>query len=145
MLNREVLPPYKPSSGFGVIVVAALIMFTAIASSALVVNTRISDNHCPTRQARQVAGSAAVGAPAADNWHQSPAQWQAAAEPKAEGVAPCGTPQYRHHADGSFSVSFTVCPEEAQSAWGIRSAEPPEVVIPASPAPAVIEVGDVIR
>lgn len=53
-LVREVLPPQKPSSGLGVMLVAATAMFFAVASSAFILRARMVSNACPGVELRPV-------------------------------------------------------------------------------------------
>jgi hypothetical protein len=52
-LVREVLPPQKPQSGLGVMIVAATAMFFAVASSAFLLRARMAQT-CPGAQPREV-------------------------------------------------------------------------------------------
>ncbi|MCG8425023.1 MAG: hypothetical protein MJE77_44645 [Proteobacteria bacterium] len=115
-LTREVLPPQKQPSGFGVVVVAALAMFMAVASSAMVLRARMAKSSCWASPSRVVVPRTPVGDIAVPP--ESPRQ--------------CGTPVSRHNPDGSTTVYFDVCPHDTATPWGIRSADP-----------AVIEVGDI--
>jgi hypothetical protein len=90
-LSREVLPPQKPSSGFGVLMVASLTMFFAIASSAFVLRARMVRT-CPG------AAQAPLVLP-----DQVIVQWE-------DRARECGTPAYRANPDGSTTVFFEVCP-----------------------------------
>ena len=49
-LKREVLPPQKPHSGIGVIVVAATAMFFAVASSAFILRARMAQSYCTSHR-----------------------------------------------------------------------------------------------
>lgn len=91
-LSKEVLPPQKPSSGFGVLMVASLAMFFAIASSAFVLRASMVRT-CPG------AEKAPLVVP-----EQMIIEWQ-------EPVRECGMPEYRSNPDGSTTVFFEVCPQ----------------------------------
>lgn len=58
-LVREVLPPQKPSSGIGVMIVAATAMFFAVASSAFILRARMVRSSCPGVELRPVIVEAA--------------------------------------------------------------------------------------
>jgi hypothetical protein len=90
-LTREVLPPQKPSSGFGILMVASLTMFFAIASSAFVLRARMVRT-CPGQQAPLVLPDQVL------------VEWD-------DRARECGTPAYRTHPDGSTTVFFEVCPQ----------------------------------
>jgi hypothetical protein len=92
-LSREVLPPQKPQSGLGVMLVAAAAMFFAVASSAFVLRARMAQNCCPLQQ---------VQAPAAVDWNARIDR------------SDCGTPQYRTQPDGTIQVVYEKCPAAAQ-------------------------------
>ena len=129
-LHREVLPPQKQESGFGVVVVAALAMFMAVASSALVVRARIAKTSCASHEApAPVVPAATFTIPVAEF---DPG---ASLDPVAE--RECGKPYYLQNGDGSVSVYFEACvPDEADPAWGIRGLEiAPSIVVEISETP----------
>jgi hypothetical protein len=63
-LVREVLPPQKPHSGLGVMIVAATAMFFAVASSAFLLRARMAQT-CPGAQPRDIPVVVSVEPPAA--------------------------------------------------------------------------------
>jgi hypothetical protein len=94
-LTREVLPPQKPSSGFGVLMVASLTMFFAIASSAFMLRARMV-RMCPgAERAPLVMPDRVI------------IEWE-------DRARECGTPAYRTNPDGSTTVFFELCPREAR-------------------------------
>lgn len=93
-LSREVLPPQKPQSGLGVMLVAAAAMFFAVASSAFILRARMAPSCCPLKQ---------VQAPAAVDWNAR----------MERGPADCGTPEFHPQGDGTVNVVYTKCPEPA--------------------------------
>jgi hypothetical protein len=117
-LSKEVLPPQKPSSGVGVMLVAAAAMFFAVASSALILRTRMAGECCPAGAAHATPVIVDVEVPA---------------EPPAE--PECGKAVYQRLLDGTISVTYRACPE-AEAPAVAPGPEPP-------PAPPVrgIEVG----
>jgi hypothetical protein len=110
-LTKEVLAPQNPYSGLGVVIVASLAMFMAVASSALVLRARMA------RSCAINARSYQSELPAAVDWH-------AMASSSARGPAraeACGVPEYRSNADGSVSVYFKVCTEGDSRPAGVPS------------------------
>lgn len=125
-LSKEVLPPQKPNSGLGIMLVASLAMFFAVASSAFVLRARTARS-CPTAsEARSLEAPPEV-MKVAKEWH--------------EPARDCGTPEYRTNPDGSTTVFFEVCPEDRLSpkVLPIRSA------VPADDVPPSIEVREIRR
>ena len=99
VLAKEVLAPQNPHSGLGVVLVASLAMFLAMASSAFVIRARMAGQSCPAHRATYQSQL-----PAAKQWHA------------VERVSPgeCGKPQYRTNPDGSVSVLFETCADRAR-------------------------------
>lgn len=108
VLEKEVLAPQSPYSGLGVVLVAALAMFLAMASSAFVIRARMVKQSCPSY--RTVYQSQL---PAARQWH--------ATGHAVERVSPreCGKPLYRTNPDGSVSVYFKSCADEGLDERGL--------------------------
>lgn len=101
-LSREVLPPQRPQSGLGVMLVAAAAMFFAVASSAFILRARMAQNCCPLKE---------VQAPAAVDW---------TARVKPSATAECGTPQYRTQPDGAIQVVYEHCPPRSHQPVGLQ-------------------------
>ncbi|ACY16399.1 hypothetical protein [Haliangium ochraceum] len=97
-LTQEVLAPQNPHGGLGVLIVASLAMFLAVASSALVLRVRMAKT-CPSQ-----AASAERQLPVAVDWHGTKKAPRAASS--------CGVPAYRSNPDGSVSVQYRVCTED---------------------------------
>lgn len=128
-LTKEVLAPQHPYNGLGVVIVAAMAMFMAVSSSALVLRARMARSCAMSDRAYQSE------LPAAVDW-----QGHAAAES-------CGVPEYQTNADGSVSVYFKVCAESDGRGTAARSLDdlhlraPAEVVDAADATrPIVVEV-----
>jgi hypothetical protein len=114
VLEREVLAPQSPYSGLGVVMVAALAMFLAMASSAFVVRARMAKPSCPSY--RTVYQSQL---PAAQDWNTG------------ERMTPqeCGKPVYHINPGGSISVLYRTCPEDGLDRNGLdRLAAPPVAI-----------------
>jgi hypothetical protein len=117
-LSREVLPPQKPQSGLGVMLVAAAAMFFAVASSAFILRARMVQNCCPLQQ---------VQAPVAVDWNARIDR----------GPADCGMPVFKApQADGTVAVVYEKCPEPAPTGELQHF-----VIVNAPDAPAPIEGG----
>lgn len=114
-LSKEVLPPQKPQSGLGVMVVAAAAMFFAVASSAFILRARMAQSCCPLKQ---------VQTPAAVDWNASN-------EP-----AECGTPQYLTRPDGVIKVVYENCAPATDEPETLQ-----HFVIVNEPASGVLEGG----
>ncbi len=99
-IHREVLPPQNPYSGLGVVLVASLAMFLAMASSAFAIRARMAKQVCPT----QVYYQATL--PAAQSWHSV----------ELDPAPVCGVANYRTNDDGSVSVYYHPCKGESASA-----------------------------
>ena len=109
-LTKEVLPPQKPSSGFGVLMVASLAMFFAIASSAFVLRARMVRT-CPgAERAPRVVPDQQVTPDVTRQPARAPVRLIAEQHDRAP---ECGTPEYRTNTDGSTTVFFEVCPPGA--------------------------------
>ena len=106
-LTKEVLAPQNPYSGLGVVIVASLAMFMAVASSALVLRARMARSCAMSVRSYQSV------LPAAVDWH--------ATAPRAQRAETCGVPEYRSNADGSVSVYFKVCTESDSRPAGVPS------------------------
>lgn len=117
-LTKEVLPPQKPSSGFGLMMVASLAMFFTVASSAFVLRARMVQR-CPAAEANSVPQAVLMSLVPADTMEEP----RTFAEERAR---ECGKPEYRTNPDGSITVFYEVCPLEDQAdEWvQIRSATP---------------------
>lgn len=109
MLSKEVLPPQKPQNGVGVMVVAAAAMFFAVASSALILRSRMASECCPTRAARAPAVVVDVALP-----QVRPTDHR------------CGEPVYQQLADGTISVTYEACTTGAEQPAAVEA-------VPASP------------
>lgn len=107
-LSREVLAPQNPYSGLGVVLVASLAMFLAMASSAFVIRARMAGQSCPSHRATYQSQL-----PAAEQWHA------------VERMSPreCGKPQYRTNPDGSVSVLFETCADRGLHLDDIRQGD----------------------
>jgi hypothetical protein len=110
-LIKEVLAPQNPYSGLGVVIVASLAMFMAVASSALVLRARMARS-CAMSSHRYQSEL-----PAAVDWHGTAAQPAATPAP----AETCGVPEYQSNADGSVSVFFKVCTGEDLRPAGVPS------------------------
>jgi hypothetical protein len=110
-LTKEVLAPQNPYSGLGVVIVASLAMFMAVASSALVLRARMA------RSCAMSARAYHSELPAAVDWHASASP----SSRRAERAETCGVPEYRSNADGSVSVYFKVCAESDSRPAGMPS------------------------
>ncbi len=75
-------------------VVAAAAMFFAVASSALILRSRMASECCPTRAAHAPPVIVDVAIPTA-----TPTQ------------AHCGEPVYQQLVDGTISITYKACPE----------------------------------
>ncbi len=120
-LVREVLPPQRPGSGLGVMLVAATAMFFAVASSAFILRARMVEcSMVPDFQAAPVVVDImAPGAQAATDRTQ------------------CGEPIYQANADGTISVFFEICPPAGQTmVVGESAQEAPPLAPPPSQAPS---------
>lgn len=131
-LHREVLPPQRQESGFGVVVVAGLAMFMAVASSAMVVRARMVKATCPASRAPAPAAPAATFTVPLDSLNDIDGIDGAELtliDPTTE--RECGTPLYQQNQDGSVSVFFEACvPDEPDPAWGIRGVKiAPSIVV----------------
>lgn len=113
-LTKEVLAPQNPYNGLGVVIVAAMAMFMAVSSSALVLRARMARSCAMSARAYQSE------LPAAVDW-----QGQAAAES-------CGVPEYQTNADGSVSVYFKVCTEIDRRPAGVQSLRDLHLTAPAA-------------
>jgi hypothetical protein len=102
-LTKEVLAPQNPYNGLGVVIVAAMAMFMAVSSSALVLRARMARSCAMSARAYQSELPAAV-------------DWQAQATAES-----CGVPEYKTNADGSVSVYFKVCTETDRRPAGVQS------------------------
>lgn len=120
-LKKEVLPPYKESSGLGVVMVASMAMLFAVTSSALALRARMA------RQCSSAGVPVLVTQPIVVDW-TLPAHTTEPALAPLPGSAdlaktPCGEPSYYTGPDGSVSVFFSVCPDrERPDLSVIRSA-----------------------
>jgi hypothetical protein len=89
-LTREVLAPQHSHGGLGVMIVAAAAMFFAVASSAFILQARMSRHwrhRTPVRMSRPMA--APLPTPP---------------------VEECGRASFRDNPDGTISVYFNLCP-----------------------------------
>lgn len=98
MLSKEVLPPQKPQNGVGVMVVAAAAMFFAVASSALILRSRMASECCPSRAAQAPPVVVDVTVPTA-----VPTDFR------------CGEPVYQQLTDGTISITYKACPPATTS------------------------------
>lgn len=114
-LSKEVLAPQNPYSGLGVVLVASLAMFMAMASSAFVIRARMART-CPAN-----APGYETRMPAAVEWHAN--------TPDAD--AECGMPLYRANPDGSVSVHFKVCADGDAPPAGVQSLDDLHLAPPA--------------
>lgn len=94
VLEKEVLAPQNPYSGLGVVLVASLAMFLAMASSAFVIRARMVRQSCPSHRTMYQSQL-----PAAQDWHARDRR-----SPHG-----CGTAVYHENVDGSRSVLFKAC------------------------------------
>lgn len=94
VLEKEVLAPQNPYSGLGVVLVASLAMFLAMASSAFVIRARMVRQSCPSHRTMYQSQL-----PAAQDWHVL------------DRLSPheCGKPVYHKNIDGSVSVLYKAC------------------------------------
>lgn len=102
LLSKEVLPPQKPQNGVGVMVVAAAAMFFAVASSALILRSRMANECCPTRAVHSPPVIVDVAIPSA-----TPAE------------AHCGEPVYQQLVDGTISITYKACPPGTDNAAAV--------------------------
>ena len=101
-LTKEVLPPHKANNGLGVMLVASLAMFFAVASSAFVLRARMVQSHCRAARAHTT-----TPAPVPREWVQSPQE--------------CGKGVKRVHRDGSWSMEYRPCPPSQNVFWLISA------------------------
>ncbi len=111
-LSREVILPQKPSSGVGVMVVAATAMFFAVASSAFVLRARMArrascSSHATGHSVRLVTPVRPLVLPSAN---------QTATDRVLVPNADCGKALYGTDRNGKASVYFTVCPPSSNKA-----------------------------
>lgn len=127
-LTKEVLAPQNPYNGLGVVIVAAMAMFMAVSSSALVLRARMARSCAMSARAYQSELPAAV-------------DWQG----HAAAAVSCGVPEYQSNADGSVSVYFKVCTETDRRVTGVQSLRdlhltPPTIDAADATRPIVVEV-----